>query len=59
MNLREMMDAYSEEGLTRDLAVARVCQDIDLDFIHYSLDDSSIRSFVQKLNCMRVCLRIL
>ena len=29
MNLREMMDAYSEEGLTRDLAAARVCQDID------------------------------
>ncbi len=88
MNLREMMDAYSEEGLTRDLAAARVCQDIvlkaiaegplnrnvtikggvvmrslthnnrratqdiDLDFIHYSLDDSSIRSFVQKLNCI-------
>lgn len=88
MNLREMMDAYSEEGLTRDLAAARVCQDIvlkaiaegplnrnvtikggvvmrslthnnrratqdiDLDFIHYSLDDSSIRRFVQKLNCI-------
>jgi len=30
MNLREMMDAYSEEGLTRDLAAARVCQDIVL-----------------------------
>ena len=86
MNLREMMDGYAEEGLTRDLAAARVCQDIvlkaiaegplsrnvtikggvvmrsltnnnrratqdiDLDFIHYSLDDSAIRSFVEKLN---------
>lgn len=88
MNLREMMDEYSEEGLTRELAAARVCQDIvlkaiaegplsrnvtikggvvmrsltqnnrratqdiDLDFIHYSLDDASIRSFVEKLNCI-------
>ena len=88
MNLREMMDAYSEEGLTGGLAAARVCQDIvlkaisegplnrnvtieggvvmrsltqnnrratqdiDLDFIHYSLDDSAIRTFVQKLNCI-------
>ncbi len=33
MNLREMMDAYSEEGLTRDLAAARVCQDIVLKAI--------------------------
>ena len=33
MNLREMMDAYSEEGLTRDLAAARVCQDIVLKTI--------------------------
>ena len=88
MNLREMMDGYAEEGLTQDLAAARVCQnivlkaiaegtlnrnvtikggvvmrsltrnnrrstqDIDLDFIHYSLEDSSIRSFVDKLNCI-------
>ena len=88
MNLREMMDDYSEEGLTRELAASRVCQDIilkaisegplnrnvtikggvvmrsitknnrrstrdvDLDFIHYSLDDESIRTFVQKLNCI-------
>ena len=33
MNLREMMNAYSEEGLTRDLAAARVCQDIVLKAI--------------------------
>ena len=88
LNLREMMDGYSEEGLTQELAASRVCQDIilkaisegplnrnvtikggvvmrsitknnrrstrdvDLDFIHYSLDDESIRTFVQKLNCI-------
>jgi len=82
------MDAYHEEGLTRELAAARVCQDIvlkaiaegplsrnvtikggvvmrsltknnrratrdiDLDFIHYSLDDFSIREFVKRLNCI-------
>lgn len=33
MNLREMMDAYSEEGLTRALAASRVCQDIVLKAI--------------------------
>ena len=84
MNLREMMNEYSEKGLTREHAAARVCQDIvlkaipegplsrnvtikdgivmrsltqnnrratqdiDLDFIHYSLDDASIRSFVDE-----------
>lgn len=83
-----MTDAYYEDGLTRELAEARVCQDIilkaiaispfsknvtikggvvmrsltnnnrratrdiDLDFIHYSLDDVSIRAFVNKLNCI-------
>ena len=82
------MDAYYEEGLTRDLAASRVCQDIvlkaisegplsrnvtikggvvmrsltknnrratrdiDLDFIHYSLDDYAIREFVKRLNCI-------
>lgn len=88
MNLRDMMDHYYEEGLTRELAAARVCQDIvlkaiaegplnrnvtikggvvmrsitknnrratrdiDLDFIHYSLSDESIREFVRKLDCI-------
>ena len=33
MNLREIMNVYSEEGLTRDLAAARVCQDIVLKAI--------------------------
>lgn len=30
MNLQEMMDIYYEDGLTRELAAARVCQDIVL-----------------------------
>lgn len=33
MNLRQMMERYYEEGLTRDLASARVCQDIVLKAI--------------------------
>ena len=88
MNLQEMMDIYYEDGLTRELAAARVCQDIvlkalaigplsrnvtvkggvvmrsltnnhrratrdiDLDFIHYSIEDESIREFIKKLNCI-------
>ena len=79
---------YYEDGLTRELAAARVCQDvvlkaiaigplsrnvtikggvvmrsltnnnrratrdIDLDFIHYSIEDESIREFIKKLNCI-------
>ena len=30
----------------------RATSDIDLDFIHYSLDDASIQEFVKKLNCI-------
>lgn len=33
MNLREMMQQYSEEGLTQELASARACQDIVLKAI--------------------------
>ncbi len=89
MNLQQMMEMYYEDGLTRELAAARVCQDIvlkaiatgplnrnvtikggvvmrsltnnnrratrdiDLDFIHYSIDDVAIREFVRKLNCVQ------
>lgn len=89
MNLREMMDGYQEDGLTRELAAARVCQDIvlkaisegslnrnvtikggvvmrsltqnirratrdiDLDMIHYSISDDSIRKFVEELDCIQ------
>ena len=88
MNLQELMNIYHEEGLTRELAAARVCQDIvlkgiadgplcrnvtikggvvmrsltqnnrratrdiDLDFIHYSLNEEAMRIFVDKLNCI-------
>lgn len=88
MNLREMMNHYQEGGLTRELAAARVCQDIvlkaisigplsrnvtikggvimqsltndirratrdiDLDFIHYSIEDEAIREFVKRLDCI-------
>lgn len=83
-----MMNHYQESGLTRELAAARVCQDIvlkaiaigplsrnvtikggvvmqsltndirratrdiDLDFIHYSIEDESIREFVKRLDCI-------
>jgi len=30
VNLKDMLDLYYEEGLTRELASARVCQDIVL-----------------------------
>lgn len=84
-----MMDIYYEEGLTRELAAARVCQDIvlkaiaigplsrnvtvkggvvmrnltnnnrratrdiDLDFIHYSIANESVKEFIKKLNCIQ------
>ena len=32
--------------------VRRATQDMDLDFIRYSLSDDSIRAFIQKLNCL-------
>lgn len=88
MDLRKMMDIYYKDGLSRELAAARVCQDIvlkaiaagplsrnvtikggvvmrsltnnnrratrdiDLDFIHYPIDDDAILAFVQKINCI-------
>ncbi|MDO4303109.1 MAG: nucleotidyl transferase AbiEii/AbiGii toxin family protein [Bacillota bacterium] len=83
MNLQQMMEMYYEDGLTRELAAARVCQDIvlkaiadgplsrnitvkggvvmrsltnnnrratrdiDLDFMHYSIEDEAIREFIK------------
>lgn len=32
--------------------VRRATEDLDLDFIRYSLEDNSIRYFISKLNCM-------
>lgn len=37
-------------GITKD--VRRATEDLDLDFIRYSLEDDSIRRFVTKLNCL-------
>ena len=37
MNLQKMMDMYYEDGLTRELAAARVCQDIVLKVIAIGL----------------------
>ena len=31
----------------------RATRDIDLDFIHYSIEDGSIREFVKKLDCIQ------
>ncbi|MDO4203986.1 MAG: nucleotidyl transferase AbiEii/AbiGii toxin family protein [Selenomonadaceae bacterium] len=86
MQLREMMGIYAEDGLSANLAAARVCQDvvlkaiadgplsrnvtikggvvmrsmtddirratrdIDLDLIHYSIEDAAIELFVSKMN---------
>ena len=32
--------------------IRRATQDMDLDFIRYSLSDDSIRAFIEKLNCL-------
>ena len=32
--------------------IRRATQDLDLDFIRYSLDDEAIRAFIQRLNCI-------
>lgn len=37
-------------GITNDLR--RATEDLDLDFIRYSLEDDSIRRFISKLNCL-------
>lgn len=31
----------------------RATRDIDLDFIHYSIEDEAIREFIKKLNCIQ------
>lgn len=37
-------------GITEN--TRRATQDLDLDFIRYSLDDESIKRFIEKLNCV-------
>ena len=42
MNLRDMMESYRNEGLTQELASARVCQDIVLKAISESSFDRNV-----------------
>lgn len=44
-------------GITGD--VRRATEDLDLDFIRYSLEDDSIRRFISRLNCLEgISIRI-
>ena len=88
MNFKDTIKKYQDEGLSKELASARICQDvvlkaiadgplrrnvtikggivmksitcdnrrstrdIDLDLIHYSLSNDSLKEFVNKLNCI-------
>ena len=60
-----VLKALSEGPLSRNVTIKggvvmrsltknnrRATSDIDLDFIHYTLEDASIREFVSKLNCI-------
>lgn len=60
-----VLKAISESSLSRNATikggvvmrsishnVRRATQDMDIDFIRYSLSDESIRLFIQKLNCI-------
>lgn len=44
-------------SLTQD--VRRSTRDLDLDFVHYSLSDESIRQFVETLNCLQEFLIVI
>ena len=88
MNFKDTIKKYQDEGLSKELASTRICQDvvlkaiadgplrrnvtikggivmksitcdnrrstrdIDLDLIHYSLSNDSLKEFVNKLNCI-------
>ena len=60
-----VLKAISESSLSRNVTikggvvmrsitgnVRRATRDIDFDFIKYSIDEASIRSFIEKLNCL-------
>lgn len=60
-----VLKAISESSLSRNVTIKggvvmrgisgnlrRATQDMDFDFIRYSLDESSIRAFIEKLNCL-------
>lgn len=59
------MKAIAESSLSRNVTikggvvmrsitgdVRRATRDIDFDFIKYSIDEPSIRNFIDKLNCL-------
>ena len=60
-----VLKAISESSLSRNVTikggvvmrsitgnVRRATRDIDFDFIKYSIDEESIRGFIEKLNCL-------
>lgn len=60
-----IMKAIADSSLNRNVTIKggvvmrsktgnirRATQDIDIDFIRYSLDDDSIKRFISKLNCL-------
>ena len=60
-----VLKAISDSGMARNATIKggvvmrsisgdarRATQDLDLDFIRYSISDDSIRRFVGKLNCI-------
>lgn len=60
-----ILKAISESGMGRNATIKggvvmrsishnarRATQDLDLDFIRYSISDESIRTFIEKLNCL-------
>ena len=52
-----VLKAIAQSNLGRNIiikggVVMRATEDLDLDFIKYSLEDKSIRYFISKLNCL-------
>ena len=60
-----MLKAIAESGMGRNATIKggvvmrsisknarRATQDLDLDFIRYSISDDSIKRFIGKLNCL-------
>lgn len=51
-NILELVDKLRKEGYSEENAQAKLSQDIDIDFIRYSLRDEAIEMFIRKLNCL-------
>ena len=50
--LQSFAERCSSNIYSNGLSVV-LTQDIDLDFIHYSIEDEAIRDFIKKLNCIQ------